>query len=267
MVFNLDVSNRGFFRVAALATSLVFLMLAGCNNATTLGQEPADHVVISGTPTWSNGIGQLVTLKCAVCHQVPRLALSPQNVPVDLDLRYEKTFGAIRGAEDVASQISLGVLQHSLVYDDGTYTNVGLNVTIQQMPLNFATPLYADEITALQTWAGNVLAAEVSNPPTSPILSGANPMTAADGELLYKRNCQSCHGIYGAGGQVNWPLRGYTASGGPAFAKAILSTAPKYPMNDRPELVTFANLCTPAGAPTTCNGTQLDAIAAFLAQF
>jgi len=45
------------------------------------------------------------------------------------------------------------------------------------------------------------------------------------------------------------------------------STAPQYPMNTWPELVQMANLCTPAGAPTTCNGTQLDAIAAFLAQF
>jgi mono/diheme cytochrome c family protein len=253
-------------RSAALAVLLASLALGGCMKASSLGQEAPAHVVITGTPTWSNGIEQLVSLKCAICHQVPRLALSPQNVPADLDLRFEKSFGAIRAAEDVAAQISLGVLQHSLVYDNGTYVNTGVNVTIRQMPLNFATPLYTDEIAALQTWANSVITAETAIPPTSPVLSGANPMTAADGELLYKRNCQSCHGAYGAGGPVQWSLqgsvRGYTGS---QLANIILS--PTFPMNTWPALVTFANLCTPAGAPTTCNGTQLDAIAAFLAQF
>ena len=253
---------------------LICLVMVGCMDATTLGREPADHVIITGTPTWNNGIGQLMKLKCAGCHQVPRLAISPQNVPVDLDLRYENTYGAIRAAEDIAAQISLGVLQHDLVYDNGSYTNAELNITIRKMPLQFATQLYADEITALQTWAGNIVIAEQAN--NSPPLSGANPMTSADGELLYKRHCQSCHGVYGAGGVVKWPLSGYTVNGGPTFANAILSTSPKYPMNTWPVLVQFANLCNlsvaplPGGLPPpppSCNGKQLDAIAAFLAQF
>lgn len=266
-----NAPRRTSIRGAAWAALLAGLALGGCMKASTLGQEAPTHVVITGTPTWSNGIGELVNLKCAICHQVPRLALSPQNVPVDLDLRYEKTFGAIRAAEDVAAQISLGVLQHSLVYDNGTYTQP-VNITIPQMPLLFATPLYPDEIAALQTWASGVIAAESAVPPTSPILSGASPMTAADGELLYKRNCQSCHGVYGAGGLVQRSLqgsvRGFTATtGGPYFAGYILNTNPAYPMHTWPLLVQFANLCTPLGAPTTCSGTQLDAIAAFLAQF
>lgn len=244
---------------------LVCLSMAGCMEATSLGKEPADHVIITGTPTWSNGIGQLMQLKCAGCHQVPRLVSSPQNVTTDLDLRFEKTFGAIRAAEDIAAQITLGVLQHDIVYGNGSYTNAGLNITIRKMPLQFATPLYADEITALQTWAGNVVIAEQAN--TSPTLSGESPMTSADGELLYKRHCQSCHGVYGAGGVVKWPLRGYSVNGGPAFAKSILSISPKYPMNTWPVLVQFANYCTLSGAPTTCSGTQLEAIAKFLAQF
>jgi len=233
-------------------------------DASTLGQEPADHVIITGTPTWSNGIGQLVNLKCAICHQAPRLPSSPGNVPADMDLRFESTYGAIRAAEDIAAPISLGVLRHALVYDDGGYTKP-INITIDAMPLPFATPLYADEITALESWAGNVVAAQAAY--TSPTLTGANPMTAADGEVLYKRYCQGCHGVYGAGGPVQWPLQGYTATAGPSFARAILSTNPKFPMNGWPVLVQLANLCTPVGAPTTCNGTQLDAVAAFLAKF
>ena len=244
--------------------ALACLPLAACMDAETLGAAPASRVVISGTPTWSSGIGELLNLKCAVCHQVPRLPSSPDNVPPDLDLRFEKTYGAIRAAEDIAAQISLGTLRHEIVYDDGTYSRP-VKVTIRTMPLPFATPLYTDEITALETWAGNVLAAQSAY--TSPALSGANPMTAADGELLYKRYCQACHGADGSGPPVQWPLRGYTAGGGPAFARAILSTNPKLPMNSWPVLVQLANLCTPVGTPTTCNGTQLDAIATYLAQF
>ena len=41
---------------------------------------------------------------------------------------------------------------------------------------------------------------------------------------------------------------------------------PQYPMNTWPVRIQMANLCTPAGAPTTCNGTQLDAIAASMAK-
>lgn len=252
-------------RVAVLAALLASLPLAACMDASTLGQEPADHVVITGIPTWSNGIRQLIDIKCVMCHQVPRLASSPQNVPADLDLRFEKSFGAIRAAEDIAAQLALGIARHDLVYDDGSYTNAGLKVTIRRMPLQFATPLYADEITALETWAGGVVAAQAIY--TSPTLSGVIPMTAGDGELLYKRYCQGCHGVYGDGGPVQWPLRGYTAGGGPAFARAILSTNPVYPMNGWPVLVQLADQCTPVGAPTSCGGTQLDAIAAFLARF
>ena len=232
---------------------MLCITMAGCMDAATLGKEPAEHIVITGTPTWSNGIGLLMQVKCAGCHQVPRLASSPQNVTTDLDLRYEKNSGVIRSAEDIAAQISLDILQHDISYGNG---NTGLNVTIRKMPLQFATPLYSDEISALKVWAGNVITAEQTN---------TSPVTVADGELLYKRHCQSCHGVYGGGGLVKKSLTGYTVSDGPTFAISILS--PAYPMNTWPVLLRFANLCTLTGSPTTCSGTQLDAIAAYLAQF
>lgn len=237
----------------------VLLVLYGCMDASTHGGDAPDHVVISGTPTWSNGIGRLMAAKCAVCHQVPRLPSSPQNVPADLDLRYETGYGNIRAGDDIVAQIKLGVLRHTIEYKAGS-------VTISTMPLPFGTPLYEDEKTALETWADNVVTAEAAN--TSPVLSGTIPMTAADGALLYKRHCQSCHGMYGAGGLVQWPLRyGSGANVGALFATKILSTNPVYPMNGWPVLVQFANQCTPSGAPTSCNGKQLDAIAAYLGQF
>lgn len=245
-------------------TLLICLSLNGCMDASSLGKEPADHVAINGTPTWNNGIAKLINLKCASCHQVPRLASSPQSVPTDLDLRFETISGSNRAAEDIAAPIYLGVLRHAVVYDDGSYTKP-INVAIRTMPLTFATPLYADEITALETWAGAVITAEQAY--TSPPLSGMTPMTIADGEVLYKRHCQNCHGVDGAGGIVQRSLRGYTMNGGTSFAKAILTSTPTYPMKTWPVLVQLANRCTPLGTPTTCNGTQLDAIALFLAQF
>jgi mono/diheme cytochrome c family protein len=219
--------------------------------ADTRGSEAPDHVLISGTPTWSNGIGQLVTSKCAVCHQVPRLPSSPSNVPAYLDLRYEKTSGAIRAAEDIVAPISLGILHHTLNY------GVSTNIPVQAMPLSYSTPLYADEISALESWAAGVIVAEQNN--ASPAPSGN---LVADGELLFKRHCQGCHGMYGTGGLANRSLRGRGVNAGPAFATAILSTA--YPMNGWPVLLQFANACTLTGTPT-CNANQLDAIAAYLA--
>lgn len=227
-------------------------MLTACMGADTRGSEAADHIVISGTPTWANGIGQLMVSKCAVCHQVPRLPSSPVNVPTDLDLRYEKTAGTIRAAEDIAGPLSLGILQHALNYGLST------PIPVQSMPLTYSTPLYDDEKNALETWAGDVIVAEQAN--TSPLPTGN---LVADGEQLYKRHCQGCHGLYGTGGLAKRTLRGYGAGAGPTFAAAILSTS--YPMNGWPVLLPFANACTPTGTPTTCNGNQLDKIAAYLA--
>ena len=226
------------------------LMLTGCMDASTKGGEAADHIIISGTPTWSNGISKLMTAKCAVCHQVPRLASSPQNVPADLDLRYETSTGMLRASEDIAAQITLGILRHSIDYRPGT-------VTVSTMPLRFGTALYTDEINALETWAVTVVNAEKAY--TSPVLSGN---AVADGALLYKRNCQSCHGMYGAGGLVQRPVQRVTAV---QIANAILTTT--NPMNSWPVLVQFANQCTPIPSPTDCSGSQLSKIVAYLAQF
>jgi hypothetical protein len=232
---------------------LCLLVLSGCINADTRGNKAADHVIISGTPTWQNGIAQLMSTKCATCHQVPRLPSSPINVPADLDLRYETSTGSIRAAEDIASPLVLGVLQHGL-----NYGRALAPVPVQTMPLSYSTPLYADEIAALESWAATIITAELAN--TSPVLPGT---LIADGEVLYKRHCQGCHGMYATGGPVNRSLRNYSASAGPIFANAIRSTA--YPMISWPPLLQFANACTPTGVATSCGGNQLDAIAAYLA--
>lgn len=217
------------------------LLLAGCMGADTRGNEAPDHIIISGTPTWTNGIGEVMDKKCAVCHQVPRPASSPTNVPADMDLRYQTTSGAIRAAEDIAAQVKLGILRNALHY--------GINSTlpVRAMPLTYSTPLYADEMTALETWADNIIT-----------LANTSP-APADGALQYKRHCQSCHGMYGAGGVVNRSLQGYMATSGPAFATYILSTGTEHPMHNWPVLTQFATACN-----ANCTGNQLEAIAVYL---
>lgn len=117
------------------------LGISGCLDADTRGGEVPDEVVISGTPTWSNGIGELMALKCAVCHQVPAGRFSPAGVPSDLDLNFQNsTASGIRGAADILTFIDGGILRSSAS-------------GVRQMPLEYATPLTGQEIQALEAWS------------------------------------------------------------------------------------------------------------------
>ena len=119
----------------------VLLWLSGCLEADTRGAEDPDEVIISGTPTWENGVGELMQLKCAVCHQVPAGALSPANVPDDLDLNFQfAPSSSVRGARDILEFIDAGILRGA---QDG----------VRQMPLEYATPVTSQEIDALETWS------------------------------------------------------------------------------------------------------------------
>lgn len=259
----MPTERTAVFRPIIVAATLI--AVGGCIKADTHGGEAADHVAISGAPSWNNGIGELFARKCAVCHQLPVPASSPANVPTDLDLRYEKSLGDTRAAEDIAAPITLGLLRHGLDYRSSTLAATA-GGGIRAMPPDFATPLYADEKAALEDWATAVIAAQAAY--VSPEIAPTLPLGAADGAVLYRRYCQGCHGSpAGDGGVARRPLRGFGADAGPLFARTILSTSPQYPMYSWPVLRQLAERCTPSGAPTTCGGTQLDAIAAHLARF
>jgi hypothetical protein len=121
------------------------MLLMSCSEADTLGDEPPDEIVIEGTPTWKNGIGELVELKCASCHQVPSSSYTPHGTPENLDLRYY--------------QPSEGQGGYSLRFWIGDNTTEGilekpLGVT-RKMPLEYATPLTDREITYLKDWANS----------------------------------------------------------------------------------------------------------------
>ena len=128
--------NLGFLLIGCS-----FLLLA-CSEADTLGDEPPTEIVIEGTPTWRNGIGELVELKCASCHQVPASSYTPEGTPATLDLRHYGTAGSVRGGDSLEVWINAGILEQKLG-------------GIRKMPLEYATPLTDREITYLKDWANN----------------------------------------------------------------------------------------------------------------
>ena len=50
------------FKICGLFVLGFTMLLMSCSEADTMGDEPPDEIVIEGTPTWENGIGELVEL-------------------------------------------------------------------------------------------------------------------------------------------------------------------------------------------------------------
>ena len=124
---------------AGIILSLGMTLIA-CSEADTLAGEEPDEVVITGTPTWENGVKKLVGLKCATCHTVPPNDLTPDNAPQNLNLNEYSGNENYLGATTLGFWISAGILE----------TKLG---TVRQMPLDYATPLTQKEKDALKTWA------------------------------------------------------------------------------------------------------------------
>ena len=138
---------NGILGFRKLGFPVVVLLLAGalggCSEADTLGDEPVDEVTFTGTPTWANGIGTLMSLKCGICHRVPAGPFSPANIPRDLDLNYPAAPApGIRGADAILSFILGGILRQP-------------TLGVRRMPLDYATPLTPGEIAALESWAAS----------------------------------------------------------------------------------------------------------------
>lgn len=125
-------------------------LLMGCSEADTLGNEPPDEVIISGIPTWDDGIRQLVVLKCANCHTIPLTDFSPNNTPTHLDLSMYETnlTTGIQGADTLKSWIDLGILDGPVVVGDKT---------VSQMPLDYSLQLTAREKEYLKDWIADGL--------------------------------------------------------------------------------------------------------------
>ena len=130
------------FKILGFLLICCSFILFACSEADTLGDEPPTEIVIEGTPTWRNGIGELVELKCASCHQVPASSYTPEGTPATLDLRHYGTAGSVRGGDSLEVWINAGILEQKLG-------------GIRKMPLEYATPLTDREITYLKDWASS----------------------------------------------------------------------------------------------------------------
>ena len=134
-------------RAALLAPLLALLplVLSGCLDAESLGDQPPPVVQVGSPPMWNNGVMELMQLKCGVCHRVPRSAISPANVPQTFDLNYQVSSpSGVPGAQDAT------VLADIVVNTILRTPALGL----AHMPPPFATPLVPAEISALEAWAG-----------------------------------------------------------------------------------------------------------------
>ncbi|MCH8885615.1 MAG: hypothetical protein IIC13_03405 [SAR324 cluster bacterium] len=135
---------RAAVLAAVVLAAVVFA--ASCSDADSLGDEAVTEVQVGTPPLWSNGIGELMRLKCGICHQVPAGEVSPDGTPQSFDLNYYNAAAhpdGVLGAQDSTARtnITSGILR-------------GPVGSIRQMPLEYATPLTEQEKTALEAWAG-----------------------------------------------------------------------------------------------------------------
>jgi mono/diheme cytochrome c family protein len=121
-----------------LAAGLLVLspLLGGCLQADTLGDKPPDEVQVGSPPAWDNGMGELMTLKCGVCHQRPLPKNAPDETGSDYDFTVQHASGEGGGAAD-----ALGDIKEI--------------VRGGEMPPDFATPLTDAERQAILDWDGS----------------------------------------------------------------------------------------------------------------
>lgn len=175
---------------------LLGLGLMDCSEADTLADEPPVEVVIEGMPSWQNGVGALVQLKCGYCHAVPRPDIAPNNTPLDLDLNHYATRlvegQVVRGGDSLGRWLFDGILDQAVtVYDDTSMP--------RQMPLNYGTPLTNREKTAMLLWSNLGAAHGDEGPPAAgDFEQGAR--------LYFESGCVDCHDNRGGGAALNEDL-------------------------------------------------------------
>lgn len=186
-----------------LLIGCLLLVMNACSDADTLGDEPPVEVPVSGTPTFANGIAELLDLKCGYCHAYPLPDLAPNNIIDDLDLTVyaTRTEGGkvIRGADAIGRFLQDGILDHAVNLYTDTRVFPPEPIDMRQMPLDYGTPVTDAEKQALMAWA------------TSGSPLDDQPITLdgdADAGLLLWGNCNSCHGFFADGNAVDDRLAG-----------------------------------------------------------
>jgi len=149
------------------------LALGGCSKSYDLGSESPEEVSFTeDAPSWDNGIGTLITKKCANCHT--SVSLRSRFVPTN-------TPSTINGISD------------SSFFDDTTSAGLAYDriyaTTANPMPPTFATPLTTNEMAKLKTWLETKTIAISSVCGTT----GSSALSFADVSATFTNDCGSCH--------------------------------------------------------------------------
>jgi len=136
MLSTASILIRSLFAVALVGA------LLGCS-ADDLGDEkPISVAVNAESPTWGNGIGELVNKKCANCHMPvsARGDFVPANVPTRtiINIGKESFFDSAGAVQDKG----YAMLAYRRIFQD----------PVNPMPKQFATPFVGDEQLALKKY-------------------------------------------------------------------------------------------------------------------
>ncbi len=181
-------------RFTFLLLLVLGLFMEACSNADTLADEPPVEVTITGEPTYQNGIGELLELKCGYCHAIPLPPTAPNNIVPDLDLTTYATHlqgnQVIRGADAIGRFIKDGLFEHEVnLYTDSRVNPVD-PIDVRRMPLDYGTQLTNAEKNALRDWA------EAGLPETANVVNPSGNAAAGAEDWGY---CNYCHGLDGKG--------------------------------------------------------------------
>lgn len=166
----------------ALKVFFLLLLAQSCNSYDFGSEPPLSIALNADNPTWDNGIGVLVTAKCANCHrpQTERTQFVPSDVPPTFDdIRTQNFFTDPNNAARITQ----------------AYERV-FNNTEKPMPPHFATPLTSNERDALKKY----LSTKVSTVDSYCGTSGSSSNTYVQMAATVNGSCATaaCHG----GGQV-----------------------------------------------------------------
>ena len=167
----LSIANAVRFPLAFLCAFLFASALFGCE-AYDLGDEEAAPIAVNASsPTWNNGIREVVEKRCDNCHAKGERPFAPSNVASFKSgfSESEETFQATWAAASLAR----------------------VKNTSNPMPPSYADPLFEEEKTALVSYLEAIVAK--SNPFATCEKTTTALTFASDIKTITDANCKGCH--------------------------------------------------------------------------
>jgi hypothetical protein len=118
-----------------MKTGIIFLALSVTScSAYDLGSETAPEIAVDAdNPTWDGGVANIIDERCASCHSNLGANFVPANTPESYEQMDQKSFYDDKDNLDKIRNIRFRMLS-----------------TEDPMPPNFASPLYENELNALE---------------------------------------------------------------------------------------------------------------------